>query len=330
MSKKAEVVKQDPIEVINQDEFMKLDTKLQEKIIAITKELNLSSVALFNPLVKAIIDIDAFKVIKYVENKPETIQAYKDAKAFIKKFRASVKRTKSSIKKPMLDTGRELDSIEKIFITDATLVLEHLDKEFKPFLDAEQEKKDKAQAKRDKKKDDAIKELSQESVDNKLVIERMNVFNRINKQIGLYVSSATEQAKSYSKEALQEEFAILTNTKFEIPLADEVFLLSDQSEELKVAFHSAIKSAKLILNMKINEAPRSPSDHIESPETMMAPSISGTSPNYIRDSIAQAINNSIITIGNLHPALPKEEEGIRKVINGLTNYIETVNRFFEK
>ena len=319
-----EIATADPIEVVNMDEFLKLDAELQKKIIKITEQLNLKSVSLFNPLVKRIIDIEAYRDLKYDADKPESIQAFKDAKKDVKNFRSSVKKTKGIIKKPLLVTGKDLDAIEKTFVVDATEVLEVIEKEFKPFLDAEEEKKIKAQAKRDKKKDDAIKDLSDESVENTLVIKRMNVFNKFTKDISELVAIATEQSATYSEASLGEEFAKLTNMKLEMSLSDEGILLEDQIVELQGHFSSSIKSAKTILKMKM--------DSFESAKDIkiVAPSLSDAHPNFIRDSIVQAISGAVIAIEKLQPALPKEKEIIENIINGLNNYNAKITDLFKR
>jgi hypothetical protein len=329
MSKKEEVEVKAIIEVINMDEFALLDTKLQTKIIAITKELNLSSVAKFNPLVKAIIDIDKFKLIKY-KDEPDTIQEFKDAKAIIKTFRASVKKTKTAIKKPMLLTGKGLDAIEKTFIADATAVLDYLELEFKPFLDKEESKKIAAQEKKDKAKNSQIAELSQESMDNKVVIARMNAYAAISKRISAYTNTASEQVKTYSKEALQEELNFLSVVKLDISLADQMYLLDDQVKELEESFLTSIRSSKALLTMKINEVPSLAADVIQSASPLMAPSISDNNPNYIRDSIIAAVKQAVLTISNLNPALAIEKDAVIKTTAGLNHYVVLISKFFEE
>jgi len=322
--------------VIDEKSMKHLSLPTQKLIKDLSKELNVEKLQLFNPLVETMITIEGFKDIKYNEEDPETIQQYKDASKVIKSFRASTKRAKSALKKPILETGKKLDTIEKTFVGRATDVLEALLEEFKPYIEEEARLKQEREDRKNKATIEKIEQLSDETIQQQLVMARMNAKMRIDAELNSFVPDAVEKAQTFSKEALSKQIEALKELKIQgytFNDDDIALLLEDQAEEIKKTFYRNIDSSIAILEMAFSKPdlssapplppPPKPVDLMdievnESGISFVAPSITQENPDYFSNAISDILDDAIESISNLNPAEPREGIIKKELIDYLT------------
>lgn len=351
------IEKAEVIEVVNLDEFQELDAGLQKQIITITEELNLKQIKAFNPLIVGMIEVEKLRELKFDAEDPEHGKKYEDAVRTVKSYRAKVSKTKSLIKKPLLETGRGLDKIEKAFKDKATDVYSYLDKVFKPYIDEKARKKAEREAKKMEAKNKEINELAAENQQNNLVIQRMNVSTSIRKDISKIIQYTNECIENFSVDKLIEHLEDLQKSnQNQLQLTEEQkkVLLPEQIEELNSEFISTTDLAiQLVDNVIKNKQvefekqvqteaekisgeikPVTPEEAFDPPANdsgaMVAPSLADKNPNYIRDSICTIIDEAIAKIQNLQPALDIEKNVIGRTIAGLTQYKGKISDSFKK
>lgn len=327
----AEVVKE--VTVVDLDQFSRLDAGLQEQITDVTGELHPTLIAELNPLVVSMCELEVFRDLKY-QNKPAVQKEFKEAIKTIRGFRAKVKKTKGLIKKPLLETGRKMDKIEKAFLEQATAILDEVEKEFKPFRDQEAKKKAEREAKRDAEKNEKIEQLAEQRDKQKLVIQRMETFLKNQTAIAEDVKRINMACTKYSEEALKQMLAKLSTSTFTVEDPDGV-LLEDQLETLSDQYKAAQETSKTIIRGALDrfEAKRKEAETSVTPDgavELKAPSIpSSNNPNYILDMILGYLDYAINGISGLEPALPKEKEICQRAVGGLEVYKGKITKAFK-
>lgn len=327
--------------IIPEENMKHLSLPTQKLIGELSDELDIDKLTKFNPLVETMIEIESFKSIKYDADDDVSIASFKEAKSTIRSFRSLTKKTKSLLKKPILETGKKLDKIEKTFVERATNVLNELEKEFKPYLDEEEKKKEERLAKKNKATTDKIEALSDEAVQQKKIIERGKLHTKLQNEISTYVPDAMTKAKTFSKNALAEEIEALKELKdtgYNLEEDEKAILLEEQQEEIATLFQNNIDAALHILQTEFDKpvvpvVPVIESGHnlgdtltmgqISQPESsgmqMMAPSLTQANPDYFKTTVDTILSNSIVELNKLDPANDKEKSVKETLLKSFTS-----------
>lgn len=247
---------EETITVVNVDDFKKLPVATQKIITDLTKDLKVTGLNVLNPLVENMAIIEGFKAIKYVEDSEECITQYKDAKAFIRSFRAETGRAKTALKKPFLETGKKLDLIEKTFVNGATAVHDMLDLEFKSYLEAELEKANEKLAKKNSESIAYVSGLEESNKKQQDIIVRINLFNKAKSDIQKYLDDALANAETYSELALVMEIGKYMAIDVDYNSDEFEVLTEEQKTELKSLETKTVDAAKRILTLAKEEVIR--------------------------------------------------------------------------
>jgi len=324
------------VTVVTAENFKLLPLATQKLITDLSKDLKISGLNILNPLVENMAIIEGFKAIKYNAEDETTVDQYAEAKSFIRSFRAATGKAKSELKRPLLDTGKKLDLIEKTFIGAATEVHDELDLEFKPYLDEVQRKKDEALAKKNAATTAKIKELTEETTAQQIALQRSILFNKYNSMNQNILNDIITKVDNYSKDALQYELLTLNNTEFEWMESDRMILLPEQHQELLDGFDKIRKTCIGMITGKMNEltllkekeeaelvdkAKREESQKaMETATNFIAPSIAVVRSQSFRDAFEEQMNSTIKYISNLDTVTEKEEKAQKSSIAGLQSY----------
>lgn len=323
--------------VLTKEDLKGLPLTTQKVINELTDELNIKALGVFNPIVKAMVDMEKIKELKYIADDKENAQAFTTNKVALGKFNASVGRAKKEMKAPILATGKKIDALEKIFKARGTAVKDYLFKEFAPLIKIQEDIKAEKLAKKNKSSIDKIETLSDEAVGQALVISRMQMKGKIDKELNAYVPDAVKKAQTFSKEALLKEITDLKELKgvgFTLEESEKATLLPEQQEEVVLAFTTNIDSAIFILQTEfdkpvaqdiqvndptvIEEGLDHKGEHVEeSVVDMIAPSLTQENPEFFKDAMCDILTEAINSIQNLNPASEKETSVKNGTVTGL-------------
>jgi len=296
--------------MLDKKDLKRLPLTTQKLINELTEDLNIKGLNIFNPIIKAMIDVESFKELKYIADDKDNAKQFTRNKVLIGKFNASVGRAKKKLKAPLLAQGKLIDSIEKVFKGRASDVKTHLLEEFSELIKIQEEAKKAKEEKKNKASIDKIAELSDESIQNKLIINRMKIKQKIDKEIQEITSNAIKQVNTFSKEALKKELNDLLNyNEFSLEEVEKATLLEEQKAEIEANFNTAIKGAIQMIELKINSfnTPLSvPVPLSNNSIEMVAPSLTQENPEYFKDAMCHIIDEAINNINNLNPAIEKE------------------------
>ena len=335
------------IPIVELEQFKLLPLTTQKLINSLSENLKSDSLMVFNPLVESMARIEAFRGVKYDVDDPECIKLFKTAKSTIRSFRAATSKAKKGLKAPYILIGKNIDAIEKAFKGSATDILEKLEVEFKPYLDEEEAKKQAREDKKNKEVLDKMDEMTEETVQQNIVIQRMNLKSSLDKKIFNITRELSDKIKHYSKDALELERMKLDNGVFEFTESDLAVLLPDQVQELKDNFAIAIDNSKQMIDMKIAEFDRPKADVVvdtiadEVPVNGLeeiniddilggkftAPSLSEDDPEYFQTSINDIITEAIEKINGLKVVSDEEKNIQTKVTQSFSAIQDKINDF---
>lgn len=337
---------EDTVTVVKAENFKALPLATQKLIIDLSKDLKISGLNILNPLVENMAIIEGFKAIKYNAEDEGTVEQYAEAKAFIRSFRARTKEAKSDLKKPLLDTGKKLDLIEKTFVNAATGVHDELDLEFKPYLDEIQRKKDEALAKKNAATTAKIKELTEETTAQQIALQRSILFNKYNTMNQNILNDIISKVENYSKDSLQIELMTLNNTEFEWLETDRMILLPEQHQELIDGFDKIRKTCINMITSKMTELTllkeredaeiadkikrEQATKEIEKASNFIAPSISTSQSQSFRDAFEEQMNSTIKYIAELTVRSDRENKAQQSSIAGLRSYSAKIISYLDE
>jgi hypothetical protein len=331
--------------VLTKEDLKILPLTTQKVINELTLELNISALGEFNPIVKAMVELEEMKELKYIPDNAENAQAFTTNKVALGKFNASVVKAAKIIKAPLTATSKKVTVLEKLFKQRGVNVKDYLLKEFAPLIAIEEEKKAAKLAKKNKASTDKIEALSDESIQQKLIITRMNLKTKLDKELNCYVPDAVKKAQTFSKDALLKEIEDLKELKsvgFNLEESEKETLLTEQQEEIIVLFTTNIDSAIFILqteyerpiNVPVQSSPPPIPDYSQPDGVdqlggpgrimeedagldMTAPSLTQSNPDFFKDAMCDIISEAIQSIENLNPAIPKETSVKDGTVTGL-------------
>lgn len=333
MTKKSEEA---VLEVINTEQLERLPKKIYDPIVDLAPRLDVSATKKFNPLIKTLLEIDSYLDLKYDPEDEESVKAFKKAKGTIRSFNSAVGRAKTEMKKPYKETGDKIVAIEKVLKSAAATVLEKLEEEFKPYLDAEEEKKRLAQEKKDKEKNEKIEELTNESSRKDLTIERQLIVSKYEKAKSTMLQNAISHVGKYSKEALEKELEAIKEFEFDVLPEEKEILLDDQFAELKAdsaenveniigLYEDAIKKATVIGTGEISSMRQEDAPVF----SMMVPSEDSFKQNYIHDSLDKIVGEAVFKAEQLEPATEKEISMVDSFVENMKQYRKSIDAYFE-
>lgn len=329
------------LEVLTVEDMKQLPLTTQKLINELSAELNIKALSEFNPIVKSMVDMEKMKELKYIPEDKENAQAFTTNKVALGKFNASVGRTAKNMKAPLLATGKKITALEKAFKARGILVKDYLLKEFDPLIVIQDAEKAAKTAKKNKASIDKIADLSEEAIEQALVISRMKLKQKLDKELNSYVSDAVSKAKTFSKTALSKEIEELRELKdsgFKLEESEKTTLLLEQQEEIISMFTANIDSAIFILQTELDKPEILTSTHVSgisvppipknihvvdqeilhSPvSSMMAPSLTQTNPEFFKDAIIDILTDCMDSIKDLNPANEKEINVKKGLITGL-------------
>lgn len=309
--------------------FDSLPKETQKMIKSLSDEFNVKQLNVFNPLVEAMATIEGFTELIYKPDDETCIEQYKEAKKFFGSFNSSTKKTKSKLKKPILETGRKLDTIEKTFLGRAKEIWESVDEEFKPYLEEKERLKAEADERKNKAQIDKIKELSEQQTDQAIIIERNNIYSKHNKFIQNMLDVLVDKIDTYSEKALNIELETIQKTILEIPQEDINLLFEDQVETLNLLFERMKATCLRMVNMRIVEITQE--KQVEQPE---APTVDFIVKSTMKEmTFAQAfieiMNKAVEDVKLLPPTNEKEVQAKTSIIGGLQGYLLKILNFLD-
>jgi len=242
------------VTVMQTEQFALLPKATQALITKLSKDLKVDGLNLFNPLIESMVTIEGFKELKFEAENELCIQQYKDAKAFTRSFNARTKEAKQKLKAPLLATGKDIELIAKTFLASAKDIYEeHLLVEFKPYLDEVEDKKQKALDKKNAATTAKIAELSEQTTDQKVALERSNIYRTYSSSFQEFLNTTIEKVDTYSIEALEQEKVNIKGSSFTLSEEHTNTLLPDQIENLRESYNGIMATSLRLIESKIEE-----------------------------------------------------------------------------
>ena len=254
---------------------------------------------------------------------------WKESKKFFGSFNQSTKKAKTKLKKPFLETGRKLDTIEKTFLGRAKEIWELVDSEFKPYLDEKERLKKESEERKNKAQIDKINELSEQTVEQNLVIERAKIYKKYNDANQDILNDILEKTENYSEASLQIELRTLKQSTFDIPDEDRNILLDDQIFNLKESYESIIRSSVRMIEMRIKEMKEDkPMSTPEAPTVdFIAPSTQ--EPITFAKAFMEIMKEATDKIELLPTTTEREKQAQQSSIGGLQGYTLKILNYLE-
>jgi len=180
MLKKTETPQENLIEVLTSELIESLDVSVKENIVLLSERIGDKAMLPLNPLVTRFQTLLEYNDLKYnSEKKKESVQDYKDAKADIRNFRATVKATKTEMKAKIIETGKAMDNIEKTFVDKATEIHDVLDVNFNEYLEEEKKKVLEAARKKEEARNAVSLALQKEAEETLLKAQKSGAMSKV-------------------------------------------------------------------------------------------------------------------------------------------------------
>lgn len=317
------------IVVVQSEHFKALPEATQELITSLSTELNVQSLNTLNPLVEAMATLEGFTKLKYVEGDEASIQSYKDAKKATGSFNQSTKKAKAALKKPYLETGRKIDSIEKAFLKRSKEIAELLAEEFKSYLDEQARIKKEKEDKKNKDILDKVKDLNEQTVEQSLIIQRNKIYQRYVDANQTMLNTVMSQIDTYSQEALTD----LKSSFFEpleIAQEDQNILLEDQVVNLRASYKAMCESAVRMIEAKLQEFEKhalQPNPEPTQIEVVEEEEVQGLS---FQNRFSFLMQELIEKIEKINTVSDIEEKAKQAAIRGLGNYSLKISAYIDE
>lgn len=253
------------IEIFSEDQLNILPQIAKDSIVNLADNLPVKELRILNPLITELLKIKELTKIKYVplpENPTkediaahkENIEEFKEAKRSIVALGKKNSETKSAIKKPLDELGKHVLTIEKQVKIIANEIIETLEKEFKPYIDAEQSKKDAAAKVKSDKEKEAINNLTAENSIQMNTINKSSLITFIKYQMlenkKAEINNAIENYALDSLFLVRDSLSLKTFEQYTV--GKELSLLNEtELSEIKSHFEKEIISLKNNINLKI-------------------------------------------------------------------------------
>lgn len=239
------------ISILSLDSYDNLDKTLKKTIKDLSDVLPGNSLNKFNPIVVEAVEIENFKAIKYTDE--VSIKSFKEAISKIRSFRAKTKKTKSVLKKPYLETGRKIDSIEKNFIELANETESILQIEFSEYLKQEEEKKNAKLLEERKAKEEAEriqKEQEAEILKKSKIIELRTKYDNL---IPEHSKKIEHILQNYSIESLEKSLISLKEKMTIIDINDIIHMDDSMIKSIDANFMLIKENWIIRIENKIKE-----------------------------------------------------------------------------
>lgn len=253
------------IEIFTEEQLNVLPQEAKDSIISLEKNLPQKELLVLNPLVLELLKIKELANIKYTplpeeptkeETKAhkENVEQYKAAKKSITALTQQNAVAKKAIKGPLDELGKQVLTIEKSVNTIAKEVLEKIEKTFKPYLDAEAEKKRLAAEAKAQKEAEAINALTEENAAQSKILNKSKLVTFLKYEMLTATKEEVENAiENYALDKLFTFRDSLMLKNFESYAVGQDLTLLDEEEliEIKGHFVKDIESFFKNINTKI-------------------------------------------------------------------------------
>ena len=224
----------------------------KEELDAFLKTSNPNELASFNPIMKALSDLQTLKVLKYDEkNEKETVQSFKDGKKYIGSFNTSLTGIKKILKDPHIEYNRKVDAIYNFFKTESDNTKNALEVNFKVHLDKEEAKKKAADA---KKKAAELAEIESLASANREQAEKLNAQKRstrkleIEAQINSISFDAAAKSPNLNLEGLTLLKKSLLEKTFDSLFKEDDDFTDEENERFEGLFGLAMVGAEKLID----------------------------------------------------------------------------------
>jgi len=253
------------IEIFTMEQLEILPQEAKDSIINLGNNLPQKELLVLNPLVTELLKIKELAKIKYIplpedatkeqiaEHKAN-IEEFKEAKKSISALTSQNAIAKKSIKGPLDLLGKQVLIIEKSVNSIAKEVLETLELKFKTYLDAEEEKKKIAAAKKLEKETAAINALTEQNTAQANMFKKSTLITFLKYEMlgdtKLEINNAIE---NYSLDKLFSVRDMLTLKTWQNFTVGQTLELLDETEltNIKAFFNKEIDLFRTNINTKI-------------------------------------------------------------------------------
>lgn len=311
MKTKTEEVQELVILTDEQIEALSEDTK--DNVVFLTEKMGAKDLLELNPMVSELIEIrqeGSSLKLKPADKEGnfdiKNIQAFTDIKKRIRSFRATVKKTATTLKEEPAKITKAIIAIEKAFTNEATIVYDEAEKEFDAYIQEQERIKAEKQAKKDAELMASINQAKAEAEEANNKMKITNIYNKVKYEIigGLSenISEALLNANEYKLldiknryenssyedaidgleiELLEESVKSELAEKYASVKAQSIRLIKEKLDAIKLERDNAILKATSNINPidTLKEAEKQIDEVIE--PAVPAPPV--TSQNYLND-----------------------------------------------
>lgn len=332
------------IEIFSEEQLNILPKEAKESIISLNAGLNTKELLVLNPMVAELLKIKELIKIKFVplpenptkEDKAkfkENIAEFKSAKSSIVAFKKQSAEAKKAIKGPLDLLGKQVIVVEKSVNEIASEVADLLDKEFKPYLDEEQEKKDAAAEKKRLEEQKAINELSEQNKAQSDLIAKGQILTYLKYEMLEGTKRVVAGAiQHYTLDAAQDLLRVILAMTFENTATGKDLTLLDAEELLACQtsfFNQRLEmTSSLNARIKILELEKENEKLEEKIETVTAtppPIYQGVSNISVTGQIETGapLEPEAFVAARINQSLLNNNSDLKSVVNGLI--VETIN-----
>ncbi len=241
------------IQVFSEEQIEVLPEEIQTEVAYLSTNVRPSELALFNPVVQALINLEELTSIKYVpltaedpdneKDHKDSIKAYKEAKRIVGSFNSDAGKAKTKMKQPYLEIGKHIVSFERACKDRAKLILMSIQAEFKPYLDAEEAKRLAVI----KKKDDAINARANDALEvvasQKAQIDQVKYLNIAKYDVIMTSKAAhTAELNSLSLTAIEKALGDIKHWNFLVVVVHNELMGQDNWDKLTEAQQNDVKN----------------------------------------------------------------------------------------
>ena len=253
------------IEIFTVEQLNILPQEAKDSVINLGQNLPTKELLILNPLIAELLKIKELTKIKYVplpeeptkeelEAHKQNIEEFKAAKKAITALTQQNSKAKTAIKGPLDLLGKQVLTIEKSVKLIADEVLASIEETFKPYLDAEAEKKRIAQEKKEEKEKEVINKLTEQNNAQANAFKKSNLITFLKYEMLQETKEEVYNAiENYSLDKLFSVRDLLSLKTFEQFTKDKELTLLDEEElaNVKSNFVKEIELFKANINTKI-------------------------------------------------------------------------------
>lgn len=249
------------VEVLTKEQIEKFPKDIRANIETLSTGSRPGELAEFNPLVSGLLELK--EIVSKLELKPagedgkfdkENIQEFTDAKKSIRSYNGNLGRVAKALKAPRIAENKALKAIEDTFKNESKSLMEKAEEIFKPYVDAEEERKRIAQEKKDAALNAKMEEQNKIIEEQKLKQKISETVNKIKYDlIAEQITNKSNDIIVNGNESLIQSFYNGLDVSFEdfVSGYDLSIIDNDIVFELKTAHAKAVNNARAVVNQKL-------------------------------------------------------------------------------